>query len=192
MSRYEVRTYPDGTFDWKNNAEGAWMRADEVLPYLNHQKETVEKLTAENRALRSLANNLQPGPVCEALGGADYEKPFREAAGFTAAHSPSIVPDTSGQIAEVTDCELRRVVEALATGFKLVDHGDHRDFDGADYWVEKSDGFQLNIPIDRLLSLGVIEAHPTHASGWVLGEKWRCAYLRSQAEFGDGRLYAPK
>jgi hypothetical protein len=192
MNRYEVLGHSDGTFDWKKNTEGAWMRTDEVLPCLDQQREMIEKLTAENQALRNLANNLQPGPISAALGGAQYEKPFREAAGFTAVRATIMAPEEYKDAPETADPEFSRVVEALATGFKLVDHGDHRDFDGADYWVEKREGFQLKISIDRLISLGVIESHPTHASGWVLGEKWRCAYMQSQAALGDGRLYVPE
>jgi hypothetical protein len=44
-------------------------------------------LSAENTALRNLANNLQPGPISQALGGVEHEKPFRLAAGFEQASS---------------------------------------------------------------------------------------------------------
>lgn len=93
---------------------------------------------------------------------------------------------------QVADDELHRVVAALAQGFKLTDHGDHRDFDGPEYWIEKREGFRLTVSIDRLIALGVIERHPTHASGWVLGDKWHRAYMRSTDELGDGRLYVPE
>lgn len=92
----------------------------------------------------------------------------------------------------VADPELRRVVEALATGFKLVDHSDCRDFDGPEYWIEKCEGFRLTVSIDRLIQLGVVVHHPTHAHGWVLGDKWHRAYMRSTDELGDGRLYVPE
>lgn len=93
---------------------------------------------------------------------------------------------------KVADPELARIVEALSTGFRLVDRGDNRDFDGPEYWIEKSEGFPLKISIDRLIQLGVIVRHPTHAHGWALGDKWRRAYMRSTDELGDGRLYVPE
>ena len=100
------------------------------------------------------------------------------------------VPDASASL--IADPELVRIVEALAQGFQLVDHGDNRDFDGHEYWIEKCDGFPLKISIDRLILLGVIKPHPTHASGWALGDSWYRAYMRSTDELGDGRLYVPE
>jgi hypothetical protein len=39
----------------------------------------IERLQAENRALKNLAENLRPGPISEALGGVEYERPYRAA-----------------------------------------------------------------------------------------------------------------
>ena len=90
----------------------------------------------------------------------------------------------------VADPEVKRVVEALATGFsiRIEDLG---GWDGHEVWVEKREGFKLMIPLDRLADMGVIERHPTHAHGYRLTDKWHRAYLRSTDELGDGKLYVP-
>jgi hypothetical protein len=36
------------------------------------------RLREENQALRNLAENLRPGPISEALGGVEHERPYRE------------------------------------------------------------------------------------------------------------------
>jgi hypothetical protein len=38
-----------------------------------------QRLQTQNQALRNLANNLRPGPISEAFGGIEHERPYREA-----------------------------------------------------------------------------------------------------------------
>lgn len=92
---------------------------------------------------------------------------------------------------KVADPEVKRVVEALATGFSIRVE-DLGGYDGYDVWVEKREGFRLTVPLERLTALGVIERHPTHAHGYRLTDKWHRAYMRSTDELGDGRLYVPE
>ena len=88
------------------------------------------------------------------------------------------------------EIDLRRVVEALATGFKIRVE-DLGEYDGHDVWIEKCERFRCPVALARLLQLGVIECHPTHAHGWRLTDAWHRAYMRSTDELGDGKLYAP-
>jgi hypothetical protein len=51
----------------------------------------LQRLREENQALRNLADNLQPGPISVALGGAAHEQPYREAAqAFRPAETASV------------------------------------------------------------------------------------------------------
>jgi hypothetical protein len=87
------------------------------------------------------------------------------------------------------DPEVKRVVEALATGFtiRVEDLG---GYDGHDYWVDKSERFRLIPPLDVLIRDGWIEGGG--GSTWKLTDKGRKAYLRSTDELGDGKLYVPE
>lgn len=52
----------------------------------------LQRLREENQALRTLADNLQPGPISVALGGAAHEQPYREAAQALRPDESSTVP----------------------------------------------------------------------------------------------------
>lgn len=70
-SKKEIPTFSGRlyTYEHERGLAGSWVRRAEVDSLLDE----IERLRAENEALRNLAENLRPGPISEALAGSSVE-----------------------------------------------------------------------------------------------------------------------
>lgn len=84
--------------------------------------------------------------------------------------------------------QLRKVVEALATGFliRVIHHGGH---DGYSYEVQKCERFEIRgFLIEQMIKQGWLDGFN---GGFRLSDEGHKAYMRSTDELGDGKLIAP-
>lgn len=82
---------------------------------------------------------------------------------------------------------LEEVVQHLASGWSLRDHGSH-GYDGPDYWMSRTAGRVRGDTIERLIREGWVQSYN---GGFSLTDEGHRAYMRSTDELGDGKLIAP-